>query len=43
MSPLQYIVMLKSFTAFMQENIRMHNAMTAALGQYLKFVSINDS
>lgn len=33
-----YIDMLKSSDSFMQENIRMHNSMTAALGKYLKFV-----
>ncbi len=38
-----YIDMLKSSTIFMQENIRMHNSMTAALGKYLKFVNIIDS
>lgn len=33
-----YIDMLKSSDTFIQENIRMHNSMTAALGKYIKFV-----
>lgn len=33
-----YIDMLKSSDNFIQENIRMHNSMTAALNQYLKFI-----
>ncbi len=33
-----YIELLKSSDAFMQENIRMHNSMTAALGKFLRFV-----
>lgn len=38
-----YIDMLKSSDNFMQENIRMHNSMTAALGKYQKFVNSIES
>lgn len=33
-----YIDLLKSSDAFMQENIRMHNSMSAALKKYQKFI-----
>lgn len=38
-----YIDLLKASDSFMQENIRMHNSMTAAIGKYKKFLLENNS